>query len=102
MKKNSQLVYLIGDFRAATVFVGEGLLFSQSVDPKDFEKPFHDVELRGRTYRFWNAEERLHRALGERPNTFIFSGDLSGMLIQIDNEGTVSAQHVPALIREPD
>ena len=101
MSKEKELIYLIGDFRRATVFVGEGFLFNRSEDPADFEKPVNDVEIKGRTYRFWNADPKFHKDLAARPNTFLFSGDLNGMMIQIDNDGTVHAQHLSVLEREP-
>ncbi len=101
MAKNKDIVYLIGDFRRATVFVGEGMFFSSSERYADFEKPVHDVDFKGRTYRFWNADPKLHKALSERPNTYVFGGDLSGVLFKIKNDGAIEAQHIPALERDP-
>lgn len=102
MTQSKQIVYLIGDFRAATVFVGKGLIYSASEKPEDFAKPVHDVEHGGRTYRFWNADPKFHKALSERPNTYIFAGDLNGLLLQVENDGTVTAQHLPGLARDLD
>lgn len=48
MKKHSKdIVYLVGDFRAATVFVGKGLFYSAAEKPEDLAKPVHDVDLNG-------------------------------------------------------
>lgn len=99
MEKKKDVVYLIGDFRKATVFVGEGFIFSTAEDPKSFEKPVHDVELRGKTYRFWNAEPRFYPDLQKRENTHVYSGDLNGVLLQIDNKGGIFSTHVPELER---
>ncbi len=100
MAKDKDIVYLIGDFRRATVFVGEGIFFSSSEKYADFEKPVHDVEFRGKTYRFWNAEPRFHKALSERPNTRVFDGDLNGVLLRIKNDGSIETQHIPGLERD--
>lgn len=100
MAKDKDIVYLIGDFRRATVFVGEGLFYSSSEKYADFEKPVHDVEFRGKTYRFWNAEPRFHKALSERPNTHVFDGNLNGVLLRIKNDGSIETQHIPGLERD--
>ncbi len=103
MKKQSKdVVYLIGDFRAATVFVGKGLFYSAAEKPEDLAKPVHDVDLNGRTYRFWNADPKFHKALAERPNTYLFAGDLNGLLLQVENNGMITARHYPELMRALD
>lgn len=103
MKKQAKdIVYLIGDFRAARVFVGKGLIYSAAEKPEDLAKPVHDVEHNGRTYRFWNADPKFHKVLAERPNTFLFSGDLNGLLLEVENDGMIRAQHHPELMRALD
>lgn len=87
--KAKEVVYLIGDFRKATVFVGQGDLKDVHIPSKFFEKPSHDVDFNDVTYRFWNAEERFLPHLARRDNTYIFPGDNSGLQIEINERGDI-------------
>lgn len=84
--KDSRITYLIGDFSGACVSVRKGFSKEQ-VDPTALQNKFHDVHVGQETFRFWNAEEKMHDVLAKRPNTFVFQGDLSGQEISIGKGG---------------
>jgi hypothetical protein len=90
-----KITYLVGDFSQAVVFVGNGL-WDKQISPEEFKKPVHDVEFRGQTYRFWNADRKFYHDLKKRPNTFVFPESLAGRAITVNKDG-IYDMPLPAL-----
>lgn len=89
---------IVGKFEDATVFCNNKLI-NKSIDPEEFKKPYHDVTFGGNSYRFvnpTNLSQETINTLKQTKDTFVFSGDLSDMLITVSKKG-INAQHVPEI-----
>lgn len=92
--KKSEIV-LIGKFEDAQVIVGDWI--GKSIDQENFKKPYHDVSYKGSTYSFINPDELSEDSielLKQQRNSYNFTGDLSGMKLDITSGG-IRSQYEP-------
>lgn len=89
---------LVGRFENALVLVGN--MLGKQIDPNDFKKPYHDLSFKGSTYRFINPENLSEDSIDElkkKPNSYVFGGDLKGMLIEVTSGG-IRSNYLPNII----
>lgn len=91
-------MFLVGDFNGANIHVGDGFI-TKSIEQSDLDNQFHDVEYKGRNYRFVNAanlSEQSIEIFKKRDDAVIFAGDLHGMFIEVTSGG-IRSQYVEEL-----